>query len=1013
MMGYFRTITTRAVSAIVASALLGGAAVAATCVEEQPYDLGPADQKLCRELDPVVRAPSAHPLREYELALQKYFRNFCHRDEAAGWVRDKYVRDTGPMTAQLMGDQWVGTYHGTHSPVVIWYNKAMFDWIERNRTPETEHLAADKEPVPDGAIMVKEMYKAPAANCASVDPMKLLPFNDGAAIMVRDNDASHDGWFWGWFGWDGWAPDYPANNDANSSPNMGFGAYCMNCHASARDNLTFSSIKNINLPKGHKWAGLEPLVFLSQDEDSDVDSASNHPKVVLPGDDAPRLGQPLNSYSTEFLAAYALKEAEPASWSTVDKMPSETYDGVSYVPAGHPKVGAEFLPSAQCVGCHDAGSTGLHFDMTKPSETPGKLWNLSPYATWRNSPMGLAGRDPIFFAQLASETQSFHPEQSDLVQNTCLGCHGFLGQRQYGIDQHRENGSCGTFERTYAEAVPYPPDNPLANLANYGALARDGISCMSCHRMVLGDRDEAAVKGEAQNACVPARQELLNSDNKGFGKTFTGSFFTAGPDVLFGPFEDPRVKPMQHSLDITPEHNSTIQKSELCGACHTVHLPIMHRGKILPGVEVYEQLTYPEWAFSAYRTGDSVVTKQAPDGKLPHGAGATPKSCQDCHMPSTEKDGSPSRSKIASIQEYSNFPQAEFTLPPEDLDLPVREGYSRHNLVGLNVFLTKMAQQFPDVLGIRTQDPMLTSKGIDPLIYTEQQMLDQAAHGSARVSVDTVAFTDSGIEAGVTVENLAGHKFPSGVGFRRAFLTFEVLDPLGDVIWSSGATDGVGRLVDGDGAVLPGENWWDETCSARIEPEKRLHQPHYQEISRQDQAQVYQELVSTPGDTDTPSCGHDVEPEGQLTTSFLSICAEVKDNRLLPHGYLPAKERVEIAEALGAGADMALDAGSLAVGTDPDYDPTSPEGRKGKDSLTYRIPRADLPAGAVPATVRARLFYQATPPFYLQDRFCTAKGADTERLYFLGGHLNLAGTNAAEWKLAVGDSGMVRVPLLQ
>ena len=76
-------------------------------------------------------------------------------------------------------------------------------------------------------------------------------------------------------------------------------------------------------------------------------------------------------------------------------------------------------------------------------------------------------------------------------------------------------------------------------------------------------------------------------------------------------------------------------------------------------------------------------------------------------MPSRDAVGVPYKSKIATIQEYSNFPQAEHTLPPQDIDLPIREGYARHTLVGLNVFLIKMAQQFPHVLGIRTEDPML------------------------------------------------------------------------------------------------------------------------------------------------------------------------------------------------------------------------------------------------------------------------------------------------------------------
>ena len=32
--------------------------------------------------------------------------------------------------------------------------------------------------------------------------------------------------------------------------------------------------------------------------------------------------------------------------------------------------------------------------------TPTDKVNVSPYGEWRWSPMGLAGRDPIFFAQL-------------------------------------------------------------------------------------------------------------------------------------------------------------------------------------------------------------------------------------------------------------------------------------------------------------------------------------------------------------------------------------------------------------------------------------------------------------------------------------------------------------------------------------------------------------------------------------------------------------------------------------
>jgi len=65
--------------------------------------------------------------------------------------------------------------------------------------------------------------------------------------------------------------------------------------------------------------------------------------------------------------------------------------------------------------------------------------------------------------------------------------------------------------------------------------------------------------------------------------------------------------------------------------------------------------------------------------------------------------------------------------------------------------------------------------------------------------------------------------------------------------------------------------------------------------------------VSTPGDGPGPQCGLDAEPAGQLTTSFLSICTEVKNDRLLSHGYLPESDRGDI--ALGADKDMGIDGG--------------------------------------------------------------------------------------------------------
>jgi hypothetical protein len=183
-----------------------------------------------------------------------------------------------------------------------------------------------------------------------------------------------------------------------------------------------------------------------------------------------------------------------------------------------------------------------------------------------------------------------------------------------------------------------------------------------------------------------------------------------------------------------------------------------------------------------------------------------------------------------------------------------------------------MAQQFPQVLGIRTEDPMLPpSRGVASLTMAETAILDQAERSTAEIAIGEVATADGALSATVSIENKAGHKLPSGVALRRAFIEFSVLDAEDRVLWSSGRTNGAGVIVDDKGAPISGELWWESDCSARIDPGARTHQPHYQLVTRQDQAQIYQELAAQPADIDAPSCGPHVTPEGPLTTSFLSI----------------------------------------------------------------------------------------------------------------------------------------------
>jgi len=972
---------------------------ASACTTCKP--LKPADEQRCAQLEERLSRPARFVARgqaqldKYEPLMQEFMEKLCYR----AWKHDTTARDTGPYTATLVDGQLKAQAYNQHAVSRVWYSTLMFEWMERYR-PTDESKAPSNQPAPpNGAMMVKEMWTPPLARWAGTCFDCVRPDGTGAVFWTRDDITFSTGWFGSWYG-PGWAPDWPAGaSNPLTGSGQGSSQFCVNCHAATISGNTFSSMRN--------YLGHDVHRFLTQFVPDLPAATPHHLLVALPPNRVARLGEALYDYDASFAEAFKGKIAAP-DWSSVDRMPSQTYDDV--IVGGKQKVilgnkePVYFQTSTQCLGCHTANATGLQFDMVAPvppaaqSRLGGALYDISPYALWASSPMGLAGRDPIFFAQLESE-QKFHPRQAALVQDTCLQCHGIMGQRQYALDVD----DCGQFQRSLANAVPYPSGNPTAVNASYGALARDGISCTTCHHAVLGEDAEKNRKLPA-NRCVEQKQKMFNppATHTGFALNFTGNFLLGPETDIYGPFASPLTKLMENSLGVKPIHNTnTLMSSEMCGACHTVHLPVLDDPEGAAGVsgresdplkrypKVYEQTTYPEWAFSAYRTGQS-------DGKeLPLGAGDRAKSCQGCHLPDHDGQGKPYSSKIASIEEFNNYPETDYRLPAADIDLQSRQPYGRHTLVGLNVFFLKMAQQFPDVLGIRINDPSGLKGAVAPLVTSEQAMLDQAKNDTATIKVtpswDAAKKT---LTAQVQIDNKVGHKFPSGVSFRRAFVNLEMLDKDGKTIWASGRTNDVGVIVDETGRPIAGEYWWQQDCSARIPLAEQKWQRHYTVITQQDQAQIYQELAT--------------DKQGYLTTSFLSIDDEVKDNRLLPHGFLPEADRLKIARALGdttpldsvidenVGSDNSV--GAKGVNGDEDYK------RGGGDRLSYVVGNLAAP----PVTIRATLYYQSLAPYFLQDRFCVAPdGPDTRRLYFLAGHLNLDGTEVEGWKLQIAQSSVM------
>ena len=909
-----------------------------------------------------------------------------------GWKHDIDWRLTGPYVGSIGS----GSSYGSHPAVKIYYSPKVVDWLCDGRNGE----------IPDGAMIVKEQHGIDSDLGITLNSQNCMIIQNDVSpsswsTMVKSEASSLDGWYWGSvsetpqppikasqvgnppiFDSTGITSDdffadmpnppvqpnpdwYPSGyvfaNDSKIpdivSPYSIYGNYCINCHASAVNESTYSSIANILTP------GIQYKQFTTdqamQVKDADPFKNLNHQPPIIsllhsltPGADEYEspFTIPLPKPTQQFLDFYDQLEAVSFSEAWKERLPAETYDHIVSEMGGP----GQFLTSDQCQGCHDSSFMNsslpnmLYQETTKDGST--QLINLSPYGEWTASPMGLAGRDPIFFSQLQSETNNL-PELTTCIENTCLHCHGVMGQRQLAIDTPASDdpGCKDLFTIPPPDQVPFGkpfrkemvtqwPGAEFNVDQKYGALARDGISCSVCHH--------------------------ISTQDLGTPNSYTGNFVTGPANEIYGPFQDVVTKPMQHSLGITPQYGEQITQWNVCGTCHNILLPVFNN----EGEQVtssYEQTTHLEWTNSVY----------APN-RLEF------ESCQGCHM-QTHYKGEDLTFKIANIESSDSAPTTE-RLPNPDIKLKPRNPYSRHQLHGLNVFINQMFQQFPLILGERQIDFMTGSGVVPPLITGLNSMLEMAENETAVVSVDTLEKTSDGkLRAKVNVTSKVGHYLPSGVGFRRVFLEFLVHDKDDNLLWASGRTNELGAILDGTtDNVLPSEQ--------PVKFPNAPFQPHYQVITSGDQVQIYQELIK--------------DSAGQLTTSFLRRVTKVKGNRIRPKGFDPAFFAANPSPYV---QELAIIQGQAKF--DPHY--TDPN-LTGSDNIEYLIELDQETLDRV-SRVTVSVYNQSIPPFYLQQRFRDAnKGPklqnDIDRLFYLTSHLNVntvansdQPSALKDWKLAL------------
>jgi hypothetical protein len=246
------------------------------------------------------------------------------------------------------------------------------------------------------------------------------------------------------------------------------------------------------------------------------------------------------------------------------------------------------------------------------------------------------------------------------------------------------------------------------------------------------------------------------------------------------------------------------------------------------------------------------------------------RSCQSCHMPAA-----PGPVRVASV--LGDY----------------RERLARHTFVGGNAFMLRLMNRYRSALGIEATAAELESTARATIRQLEQQ--------TATVTVERASVSDGTLTFDVLVTNLTGHKFPTGYPSRRAWLHVAVRDLQGRTLFESGRVTETGSIVANDS---------DAAADA--------FEPHYEQIARPDQVQIYESIMGTPA--------------GSPTTGLLQATHYLKDNRLLPRGF----------DKRTAASDIRV-VGDAA--TDDNFD-------GGGDRVRYRVAVTD------PATIEVELVYQ-------------------------------------------------------
>jgi len=404
--------------------------------------------------------------------------------------------------------------------------------------------------------------------------------------------------------------------------------------------------------------------------------------------------------------------------------------------------------------------------------------------------------------------------------------------------------------------------------------------CTTCH-MPMG-KTEATFNGAAHFSFQEGLADLLSLDgvsctlchqiqknNFGADDSFSGGYEIKNVYEIFGPYVSPIAMPMFNQVGYTPVYSDHVSDSELCATCHTLFTPYVDNQGQVAGY-FPEQTPYLEWKNSSY-PGEQ-------------------KECQTCHMRATEE-----AMKISTAPPWLSTQ---------------RTPIFGHEFVGGNVFMNTMLKLHGAEIGVTA-----TNDHFDSTISKTANLLRNqtiALSAQADIIADTLTVK-------VLVENLSGHKFPTGFPSRRAWLHVIVKNSANETVFESG-------------------NWNSDGEISGLDDD---FEPHHDIISQPEQVQIYQALMKDVDD--------------KVTYTLLRAAAYAKDNRLPPKGFKSSASDY---------ASIAI-VGKAASDTNFNRDSNGIEGC-GSDRVTYKT---SIAAKGTEFTIAINMHYQTIEPRFAQNLF--------------------------------------------